>query len=473
MTISGIPNSFTTPGVYVNITVNDSTTSNDVFNVLVVGTASSGSTYESKPDLYKVTSLAQLASDFGAGSDVYSLVSNYRNVDTTTSLYALNVVGGEISQTTSNGTIVTFSSDLSTTSQTTDMAGTASATGGSGSGATFTITSTANADKTAFTPASVSLGSGGSGYKVGDKLSIPNVGTITVLTLDSETTTVPESDLVSLQTALANVGNVEFDIITGFYNSADAIQAFDTYFTNTWSYEKELYGHYITVNQTDDVNQAISDAGNYNKKTCSVILISGDMDKSISLGQAVAQIATRTQENSALPLRNFSINSGTVSIENRLDIPTRNTLFANGYCTIACDTGGNPTLERTRIGATTSDGIAINDTSLETRFQAVYVAKALRSAMIPYVNSPKIIMNDTDNIINSTFVITPSVVKNACIALYKTLISEYVVTDIDTFKKNLSVVIDPDVSGRIDVVFPATLSSGLNQITINLSVEKN
>lgn len=473
MSISGIPNSFTTPGVYVNVTINDSTTSNETFNILYIGKAASGSPYASNPALYPVTSLSQLASDFGTSSDIYKLVSAHRGIDTATPIYALNVVGGTVEQTTSNGTIEDISSVLSTSTQTTNMAGTnISASGGSGSGATFDVTSSANSDNTAFTPASVKINSGGSGYKLGDKLTIENVGTITVTELDSETSTVPESDLSAITDALKNVGNLEIDIFAGLYNSAEAIEAFDTYFTNTWGYDSELYGHYITIEQTDDMTQAIKDASNFNKTICSSILISNDNDECIFLGEAVAQIASRTQENASLPLRNFSINAGTVSIDNRLDVATRETMFANGYCTVSCDSAGNPTLERTRIGATTDNGLPINDTSLETRFQTVYCAKAVRSAFAPYVNTPKIIMNDNDTFIASTFVITPSVLKTAGIALYKSLVNDLIATDIDTFKKNLVVAIDQDVNGRIDIIYPITLASGLNQITINLSTSK-
>lgn len=473
MSISGIPNSFTPPGVYINVTINDSNSSSEVFNVLVLGQASPNSAYASKPDLYAVSSLSQLATDFGSDSDVYKIISAYRNIDISTSLYALNCVVAETTTTQTNGNIKQINTTLSTTAQATDMAGTnVVATGGSGTGATFDITSSKSTDGTSFTPASITINNIGSNYKVGDKLTINNVGTITVTGLDSEEVQVPADDNTVITTALKNAGNVEFDIITGAYNSAKALQALDTYFTGTWGYAEETYGHYITAYQSDVVNDLVQNAGTFNFKTSTVIAIPTDLDLYQSIGLAVSQIATTTQSNPSLPLRSFSLNSGVISVANRWDIATRNTLFNNGYSTVYADTAGNPTLERTRISATTEDGITINDTSLETIFQTVYCAKAVRSGLSPFILNRKIIMNDDDVVAPSTYVVTPNAIRGKCVSIYSNLVNELVATDIATFKKALNVVIDQDVNGRIDVYYPITLASGLNQIAINLSTQK-
>ena len=473
MSISGIPNSFTQPGVYVNLTINDSTAGNDTFNILVLGNAATGSAYAKNPALYPVTSLTQLATDFGTSSDVYNIIKTFKAIDSATSVYALNCIAGEVTTTVSNGTVTTINSVLSTTAQSADMSGTGvSASGGSGTGATFDITSTANSGDNTFTPASVTINNGGSGYAIGDKLTIANVGTLTVTALDSKTATSPEGDLTTLSNALVNVGNVEFDIITGGFNSALAIQAIDTYLLGTWSYDKELYGHYITYNQKNSLTDLVSTSDNFNSKNCSVLEIPTELDANISLGSFVAQVSTRTQTNSSLPLRGFALNSGLISIPNRFDAPTRSTLFSNGYCTVVADTVGNPTVERTRIGATTDNGIQINDTSLETRFQAVQVAKRFRTGLSPLVSSPKIIMDDADVVQPSTYIVTPSSIYGTCVSIYTGLINELVCKDMKSFKKNLSVTIDPAVPGRVNIVMQATLASGLNQITINLSVEK-
>ncbi|ARW49482.1 hypothetical protein [Acetobacter pasteurianus] len=474
MSIIGIPNSYSIPGVSVNITVDSDIASDNSFNVLVIGKASANSAYATNPELYVITTLSQLGTDFGTDSDVYKIVSQYKSIDVSTSIYALNVIEGTSTETVSNGNITEINTSLLTTSQTTDMAGTAvSASGGSGTGATFDITSTSNDAKTAFTPASVKINGAGSGYVVGDKLTIPNVGTITVTGIDSETVTVAESDLVNLNNALPNIGNVSFDIITGRYNSALAIQALDNYFTGTWSYAEETYGHYITVYQQNDITQAIKDSADFNKETCSAIIIPTDLDPDMVLGSAVSQIAMRVQENPSLPLMMFSLDVGKVSIANRWNKSTRNTLFANGFCTIVCDTAGNPTLENTRIGATTdAEGETIGDTTLETRFQAVYIAKTYRSGLSKYIDNPRIIMGDSDTLPVVSYVVTPSSIRSDCINIYNSLISDLICTDLADFKTNLSVSVDSSVIGRMDVSMIVYLAQGLKQIAINLTVEK-
>lgn len=475
MSISGIPNSFGQPGVYVNLTINDSSKSSGQFNVLILGTASAGSNYATNPELYPITSISQLATDFGTSSDVYQIANAYLNIDNATPVYALNCISGNTTQTTTNGNIKTINSVLSTTSQTADMASSSiSGTGGSGTGATFSVTSTSNSDKTEFTPASVSIVNGGNGYKVGDKITIANVGTLTVLTLDSETSTVPESDLTVLTNAFVNVGNFESDIILGMYNSAEAIQAISTHLESTWGYLNETYGQYFTVEIQNDVSSLISSGANFNSVYASALAIPTDLNAYTSLGNFVAQVSVRTQNNPALPLRDFALNSGTVSVANRNNVSVQQTLFNNGYCTVSCDSAGNATVSRTRIGSTvdSATGLTLDDPSLETRFQSVYVAKAFKSALAPYISSPYIIMDDADVVAPSPYLVTPSKLRSACIATYDILINELVCTDLATFKKNLSVTIDPDVIGRVDVVMTAYLASGLAQITINLATTK-
>lgn len=82
-----------------------------------------------------------------------------------------------------DGAISTFTTALSKTSQTTDMAGTGIAgasTSGSGTLSTFNVTSTATK---LYTPDTVIITSNGTGYSVGDVLTIPNVGTYKVDTV--------------------------------------------------------------------------------------------------------------------------------------------------------------------------------------------------------------------------------------------------------------------------------------------------
>lgn len=354
------------------------------------------------------------------------------------------------------------------------MAGTnVIATGGSGSGASFDITSTSNDDKTAFTPASVKINSGGTGYKLGDILSIANVGTITVTGLDSETVTAPENDLTVLNRALPNIGNIPMDIIAGAYPSALAVQAMDNYLTGTWGYAKETYGHYISVYQQDNITQAIKDSANFSSDVCTVIAIPSDLDVDVVLGAGVEAISTRAQENPSLPLTLLKLDVGTVSVANRWDNATRLTLFNNGYSPIVCDQAGNPTLENTRIGKVTdAEGLPVTDYTLETRFQAVVVAKTFRSGLATYIETPRIIMKDTDTLPNLSYVVTPNTIRSSCISIYNGLISDLVCSDLATFKKNLVVSVDASVPGRINISLIAYLAQGLKQIAINITNSK-
>ena len=182
--ISGTPTSWTKPGVSVNLNINDSTAGSNEFLVLVMGNAASGTAQYGKAGPYLVTTLAQLATDFGKTSDIYTMINEYQLIDSSTQLYAINLLPTDApTSTVSNGNIVTITNTLTATASSTDVAGTGvSATGGTGTGATFNVTSIASGSK--FLPDTVTLNQAGTGYKVGDVLTIANVGTVTVAAVD-------------------------------------------------------------------------------------------------------------------------------------------------------------------------------------------------------------------------------------------------------------------------------------------------
>lgn len=470
--ISGTPASYTKPGVTVNLNLNDSTTGSNEFLVLIMGNADTSAPYAGKTGPYLITSLNQLAEDFGKTSDIYKIASQYRVSDTSTSLYAINLVAtDESTSTVSNGNIKSVTANLNTTPNSTDPAGTGiTATGGSGTGATFDVTSTASASK--FLPAAVTINNSGTGYKVGDTLTIVGVGTLTVTTVDQTTVTGVTDDVLMEQT-LATVGDIEFDIVTGKLNSAAAIQGWQAYANNTWSATSGLYGMYVTAKQSSDANVLINEAADFTSASKSVVFHCFDsLDVERLLGTAVAQIASRTQINPSLPLRSFPLSIGTVGINERFNQPTLDTLFANGYSTISTDRAGNPTIQRTRIAATKSaTGDDLNDSTLETPFQSAFTAKYFKTQLTPYVSNPRILVDDGSET-SSIYMVSPSAVKGTMIHAYQDLVDLGVCKDVKSFTSKLLVEADAQVIGRLDIQAEGTLTSGLNQIALNLSLSK-
>lgn len=470
--ISGTPTSYTKPGVTVNLNINDSSTGSNEFLVLVMGNATSGTTMYGKTGPYLFTTLDQLAADFGKTSDIYTIIEQYRVTDSSTSLYAINLIAtNESTSTVSNGNILSITSNLNSTASATDPAGTGiAATGGSGTGATFDVTSTPSSTK--FLPASVAINNPGTGYKVGDTLTITGVGTLTVTTVD-ETTVTGVTDDVLMEQTLATIGDIEFDLVLGTLSSAAAIQGWQTYAEKTWSATSELYGIYVTAKQAASANAFVTAAADFTSADKTVVFpCPMSLSPARLIGQAAAEIATRTQISPSLPLRSWALGIGVVPLDERMPQSVLDTLFANGYSTISFDRVGNPTIQRTRIAATqSSTGDAINDTSLETPFQSAYAAKYFRTQLSPYTSSPHILVDDGLET-PSIYMVSPSAVKGTMVHAYQDLIDLGVCTDIKSFTTSLAVEKDTQVIGRLNIQASGTLTWGLNQIALNLSLSK-
>lgn len=160
--------------------------------------AKSNSTFTSDPSVNIQTSSG------GTGSGAtFTVTTTSENVYTPASV-TLNAAGSgyaagdtiiltnigtiTVSTVNSSGAITAITSKLSTNSLTTDMAGSAvtGTTTGSGTGATFTVTSTKNI---VYIGNSATINNTGSGYKVGDILTIGNdIGTYTITSVTGQPT---------------------------------------------------------------------------------------------------------------------------------------------------------------------------------------------------------------------------------------------------------------------------------------------
>lgn len=173
--MANIPSSFTIPGTFVTIQGTGSATS-QTDNVILMSaatalTAGSGATFDiTSQDTITYTPNTVKLDASGTGYAVNDVI-NLTNVGSVT----VTAVG-------TSGDISTFTSNLSTQAVAADMSGTGiSGTGGKGTGATFTITSnTLNA----YSVSSVAVNAEGSGYHVGDVLTLIG-GTATVSAVNS------------------------------------------------------------------------------------------------------------------------------------------------------------------------------------------------------------------------------------------------------------------------------------------------
>lgn len=133
------------------------------------------------------------------------------------------VAGGEITAGKSTPTTETLTTDPSGSN--------VSSTGGTGTGATFDVTSTST---TTYVPASVTLANAGTGYAANDTITLTNVGTVTVTTVNESggiTSITSVLDTTAESTDMAGTG------ISGKTSGSGTGATFNVTSTSTTTYK--------------------------------------------------------------------------------------------------------------------------------------------------------------------------------------------------------------------------------------------
>lgn len=157
------------------ITGGTSTASTDALTVDPKGTDIEGTGGKGTGSTFDVTSTSS-TTYLPTGISLVSGGTGYAVNDTIT-LVNTGIV--TVATVDTNGVILTITSTLNQTPKTTDMAGTPviQETSGSGTGATFSATSSST---TTYTVGSITLSKPGSGYEIGDSITVGTAGTYSV-----------------------------------------------------------------------------------------------------------------------------------------------------------------------------------------------------------------------------------------------------------------------------------------------------
>ena len=270
-----------------------------------------------------------------------------------------------------------------------------------------------------------------------------------------------------LTTALANLGNTNFDFIICPYTdsvSLGLIQSFLNDSTGRWSYSQQLYGHCFTALRGTLGTLATFGATQNNQHT-SVMGFYGSPTWTPSWAAAVGgACASSLRVDPALPLQTVQVNNVlTPQLPQQFDIAEQNTLLYEGISTFS-SIGGQVALQNL-ITTYQTNAFGAPDNSyleVETLFTLMYVLRDMRGIITSKFARMKLAANGTTFAAGAA-VVTPNTIRAELIAEYNNLESQGYVQDSSDFAANLVVQQNTTNPNRVDVLWPGTL---INQLRV-------
>lgn len=270
----------------------------------------------------------------------------------------------------------------------------------------------------------------------------------------------------TLATALATLGNQEYDFIVSPYTDATNMTALSAYLndsTGTWSWQEQLYGHAfyayrgtfgaLTTFGTGLNDQHSTVMGFFDSPTPAWV-IAADM---------AGTIAPSIEADPARPLQTLQMSTMLAPpLASRFPLSERNTLLFDGISTFNI-IAGEVQLERI-ITTYQLNGFGQPDNSylnIERMFTLAFVTQQLKAVVTSRYGRVKLAEDGTRFAAGSA-IVTPSIIKADLIAEYQQLEFNGLVQNSDEFIAGLQVVINANDPTRVDVLYDGVLIDQLN-----------
>lgn len=274
--------------------------------------------------------------------------------------------------------------------------------------------------------------------------------------------------------ALAALGDDEYDWIVGPYANGEFLASIDTLLNGTsgrWSPFRQLYGHYLGVFKST-VSDAMTFGKQWNMPHTSLFPIYGAASPSWrwagALGGRMAAHLTEPPELSR-PLQTLDLKGilPPKSTTHRPDQTDRQALYWSGMSSYHVD-GSTKTASIDRIVTT----YQVNEwgspdaswLDVETRAQAMYAIRALRARVTGQWGRSALMDENPDGL---TGVATPKDVYDTIVHEYKRLHRLGVVENPDLFQSLLVVERNISDANRLDIYCPADHANQLRIIAVN------
>jgi phage tail sheath gpL-like len=265
-----------------------------------------------------------------------------------------------------------------------------------------------------------------------------------------------------LATALANLGDQQFDFIAFPYTdsaSLSAMQAFLSTQTGRWSWSEQLYGGaYAAYRGT--LGTLTTFGVTRNDEHMSIMGFNGSPTPAwVIAADIAAAVAVSALADPAQPLQTVTLATMQAPPRtSRFELTDRNTLLYDGISTFDVADDGTVSIENL-ITTYQKNSFGDADDSyleVETMNTLAFVLRDLKSLVTTKYARKKLAADGT-RVEPGTNVVTPSTIKSDLIARYQTLEKNGYVQGSAVFAQGLIVQQNSTNPNRVDVLYPAIL----------------
>ncbi|PXW23408.1 phage tail sheath subtilisin-like domain-containing protein [Paraburkholderia caballeronis] len=265
-----------------------------------------------------------------------------------------------------------------------------------------------------------------------------------------------------LTTALANLGDQEFDFIAMPYTDAtslDAMKAFLSTATGRWSWSKQIYGGgYAAYRGT--LGDLTTFGVTRNDEHMSIMGFNGSPTPAwVIAADITAAVAVSARADPAQPLQTVTLATMLAPpLPSRFELTDRNTLLYDGISTFTVADDGTIAIENL-ITTYQKNSFGDPDDSyleVETMNTLTYVLRQLKSVVTSKYARKKLAADGT-RVLPGTNVITPSMIRADLVAQYQTMEENGYVQGSAVFAQGLVVQQNSQNPNRVDVLYPAIL----------------
>lgn len=266
----------------------------------------------------------------------------------------------------------------------------------------------------------------------------------------------------TLATALANLGDQQFDFIAFPYTdstSLDAMKSFLSTQTGRWSWSQQLFGGFYAAYR--GTLSALTTFGvTRNDEHGSIMGFNGSPTPAWMIAADIAAaVAVSARADPGLPLQTVTLATmQPPPRETRFALTDRNTLLYDGISTFDVADDGTVSIENL-ITTYQKNSFGNADNSyleVETMNLLAFVLRDLKSLVTTKYGRKKLAADGT-RVEPGTNVVTPSMIKSDLIARYQTLERNGYVQGSAIFAQGLIVQQNSQNPNRVDVLYPAYL----------------
>ncbi|WP_316216627.1 phage tail sheath subtilisin-like domain-containing protein [Bradyrhizobium sp. SZCCHNR3003] len=328
------------------------------------------------------------------------------------------------------------------------------------------------------TPAKVNLtcrhvGAIGNGLELQVATDQSNVLTSTNTTVAAMT---GGSGVPTLTTALANLGDDEYDYIASPYADTSSLNALRDFLSDSagrWSPMQQLYGHHQSA-LFGNLSSLVTLGHSRNDQHASIM---GSQVSPTPVWEWAAAVAAKeaahlsTAPEMSRPLRSLPLD-GVLPPRDRslwFDKTDRQALYADGISCYTVDLDGTVRIDRivttykqSAVGVPDSTFRAIN-----TMFQSMFVARYMRSAVSNRHGRQGLV---DDNPYNLSELTTASDIRDTVVHAYEDLVALGVAENADVFAQYVVVQRDPNYANRVNGYLPIDVVNQLDIFAANITI---